>query len=405
MRGNGKMTQIRNLLLEQLSEKTLRATVSGPRRKELSGKLVFRPFQEGRRRMFQQEEYRNNQVFHRNMDKETAVEQICSLLENDYKQLDLQCEQSSYRVLVSKKGKVNIKESKNLSAKKIDLAHNRKKQYILDGSEKIPFLIDLGVQTKDGKIVDKKQKKLRQINRFLEFIRDVLPELKKHQKDGIPIRILDFGCGKSYLTFAVYYYLKIRNGLDVEMTGLDLKTDVIRHCNMLAEKYGYTELHFSEGDIRSYEGADSVDLVITLHACDTATDFALQKAVRWGARVILSVPCCQHELAKQIDSELLSPLLRYGILKERFSALLTDALRANLLEQNGYDVQILEFIDMEHTPKNLLIRAVKKKTQGTVEKVQEEKRKYEALCDAMNSRGTLEKLLSEDKSVEEIDEV
>lgn len=388
------MIQIRKLLLEQLNEKTLRATVSSPRKSGMAQKLVIRPFMEKNRLMFQQEEYRNNQVFHANMDKSTVVEQICLLLEKDYKQLDLQCEQNSYSVLVSKKGKVNIKERKNLSAKKIDLAHNRKKQYILDDSEKIPFLIDLGVQTKDGKIVDKKQKKLRQINRFLEFIRDVLPELKKHQKNGAPIRIIDFGCGKSYLTFAVYYYLKIRNGLDVEMTGLDLKTDVIRHCNMLAEKYGYTELHFSEGDIRSYEGADNVDMVITLHACDTATDFALEKAVKWGASIILSVPCCQHEIAKQVDSELLSPLLKYGILKERFSALLTDALRANLLEQNGYDVQLLEFIDMEHTPKNILIRAVKKKKEGNSEKEQEQKRKYEALCDAMNSRGTLEKLLS-----------
>lgn len=318
MRGNGKMTQIRNLLLERLNEKTLRATVSSPRKSGMAQKIVIRPFLERNRLVFQQEEYRNNQVFHRNMDKETTVEQICSLLENGYKQLDLQCEQNSYRILVSKKGKVNIKEQKNTSVKKIDLAHNRKKQYILDGSEKIPFLIDLGVQTKDGKIVDKKQKKLRQINRFLEFVRDVLPVLKKNGQDGRPLRIIDFGCGKSYLTFAVYYYLKIMNGIDVRMTGLDLKTDVIRRCNELAEKYGYTELRFSEGDIRSYEGADEVDMVITLHACDTATDYALEKAVKWGANVILSVPCCQHEIAKQIDSELLSPLLKYGILKERF---------------------------------------------------------------------------------------
>lgn len=389
------MTPIRNLLLEQLNEKTLRATVSSPRKSGMAQKIVIRPFMEKNRLMFQQEEYRNNQVFHTNLDKETAVEHICSLVGHDYRQLDLQCEQGSYRILVSKKGKINIKEQKNTLVKKIDLAHNRKKQYILDGSEKIPFLMDLGVQTKDGKIVDKKQKKLRQINRFLEFVRDVLPVLKKNAQNGRPLRIIDFGCGKSYLTFAVYYYLKIRNGIDVQMTGLDLKTDVIRHCNELAEKYGYTELRFSEGDIRSYEGAEKVDMVITLHACDTATDYALEKAVKWGANVILSVPCCQHEIAKQIDSELLSPLLKYGILKERFSALLTDALRASLLEQNGYDVQILEFIDMEHTPKNLLIRAVRnqEKREGNTEKRELERQRYETLCDAVNSHGTLERLL------------
>lgn len=389
------MTSIKNLLLEQLNEKTLRATVSSPRKSGMAQKIVIRPFMEKNRLMFQQEEYRNNQVFHTNLDKETAVERICSLVGYDYRQLDLQCEQNSYRILVSKKGKVNIKEQKNTSVKKIDLAHNRKKQYILDGSEKIPFLMDLGVQTKDGKIVDKKQKKLRQINRFLEFVRDVLPVLKKNGQDGRPLRIIDFGCGKSYLTFAVYYYLKIMNGIDVRMTGLDLKTDVIRRCNELAEKYGYTELRFSEGDIRSYEGADEVDMVITLHACDTATDYALEKAVKWGANVILSVPCCQHEIAKQIDSELLSPLLKYGILKERFSALLTDALRASLLEQKGYDVQILEFIDMEHTPKNLLIRAVinYEKREGNTEKRESERQRYENLCDAVNSHGTLERLL------------
>lgn len=389
------MTPIRNLLLEQLNEKTLRATVSSPRKSGMAQKIVIRPFMEKNRLMFQQEEYRNNQVFHTNLDKETAVEHICSLVGHDYRQLDIQCEQGSYRILVSKKGKINIKEQKNTSVKKIDLAHNRKKQYILDGSEKIPFLMDLGVQTKDGKIVDKKQKKLRQINRFLEFVRDVLPVLKKNAQNGRPLRIIDFGCGKSYLTFAVYYYLKIRNGIDVQMTGLDLKTDVIRHCNELAEKYGYTELRFSEGDIRSYEGAEKVDMVITLHACDIATDYALEKAVKWGANVILSVPCCQHEIANQIDSELLSPLLKYGILKERFSALLTDALRASLLEQNGYDVQILEFIDMEHTPKNLLIRAVRnqEKREGNTEKRELERQRYETLCDAVNSYGTLERLL------------
>lgn len=383
------MHNVKQLLEKNLNENTLRAVVSNRRSKQVSQKLVFRPFIEKNRLMFQREEYANNQVFHENMDKETAVEQICTFLEKDYKQLDLLCEQSSFSALVSKKGKSTIKENKNQIAKKIDLLHNRKKRYILDTDEVIPFLVDLGVQTKEGKIVDKKYKKYKQINRFLEFVKDVLPELPKDR----PVKIIDFGCGKSYLTFAVYYYLHIMNGRDVEMIGLDLKKDVIAHCNRMAEKYEYTSLHFLEGDISTYDGADSADMVITLHACDVATDFALDKAVHWNAKVILSVPCCQHELNAQIENDMLEPLLKYGILKERFAALLTDALRANLLEQNGYEVQILEFIDMEHTPKNLLIRAIKRG-----EKADKKKKKlqnsYKTLCDELNAHGTLEKILN-----------
>lgn len=383
------MEKVRQLLEKNLNENTLRAVVSNRRSKQVSQKLVFRPFMEKNKLMFQREEYANNQVFHENMDKETAVEQICTFLEKDYKQLDLLCEQSSFSALVSKKGKSTIKENKNQIAKKIDLSHNRKKRYILDTDEVIPFLVDLGVQTKEGKIVDKKYKKYKQINRFLEFVKDVLPELPKDR----PVKIIDFGCGKSYLTFAVYYYLHIMNGRDVEMIGLDLKKDVIAHCNRMAEKYEYTSLHFLEGDISTYDGADSADMVITLHACDVATDFALDKAVHWNAKVILSVPCCQHELNAQIENDMLEPLLKYGILKERFAALLTDALRANLLEQNGYEVQILEFIDMEHTPKNLLIRAVK---QGEKADKKQEKleNSYKTLCDELNAHGTLEKILN-----------
>ena len=383
------MEKVRQLLEKNLNENTLRAVVSNRRSKQVSQKLVFRPFMEKNKLMFQREEYANNQVFHENMDKETTVEQICTFLEKDYKQLDLLCEQSSFSALVSKKGKSTIKENKNQIAKKIDLSHNRKKRYILDTDEVIPFLVDLGVQTKEGKIVDKKYKKYKQINRFLEFVKDVFPELPKDR----PVKIIDFGCGKSYLTFAVYYYLHIMNGRDVEMIGLDLKKDVIAHCKRMAEKYEYASLHFLEGDISTYDGADSADMVITLHACDVATDFALDKAVHWNAKVILSVPCCQHELNAQIENDMLEPLLKYGILKERFAALLTDALRANLLEQNGYEVQILEFIDMEHTPKNLLIRAVKRGEKA--DKKQEKlENSYKTLCDELNAHGTLEKILN-----------
>ena len=173
------------------------------------------------------------------------------------------------------------------------------------------------------------------------------------------VTILDFGCGKSYLTFAMYYYLHEMKKYDIRIIGLDLKKEVIRHCNELAEKYGYKKLTFRVGDIADYEGVSEVDMVVTLHACDTATDYALAKAVGWNARVILSVPCCQHELNRQIENDVLAPIMRYGLLKERFAALVTDGLRAEYLESEGYHVQVMEFIDMEHTPKNILLRAVK----------------------------------------------
>ena len=244
------------------------------------------------------------------------------------------------------------------------------------------FLIDLGVMTKEGKIVNSKYDKFRQINRFLELINDVLPELDKNRE----LTIIDFGCGKSYLTFAMYYFLKELNGYDIRIIGLDLKEDVIENCNQLAKKYGYEKLEFIRGDIADFTGTDKADMVVTLHACDTATDFALEKAVKWGAKIIMSVPCCQHEVNAQIKSAALNSILKYGILKERFSAIVTDALRAEILENNGYETQILEFIDMEHTPKNLLIRGVKtgKKNSNTG---------YKQLIEDLNIDPTLNKIL------------
>ena len=242
--------------------------------------------------------------------------------------------------------------------------------------------------TPEGKIVHAKYDKFRQINRFLEFIEDVLPELPKDRE----VTILDFGCGKSYLTFAMYEYLRVLHQVDVRIIGLDLKEDVITHCNALAEKYGYEKLHFWLGDVANYEEVSRVDMVVTLHACDTATDHALYKAVKWGAKVILSVPCCQHELNGQIESEILKPVLKDGLIKERMAALITDGLRAELLTRQGYETQILEFIDMEHTPKNILIRAVKRRPAASGFG-----KDYEACADFLHVSGTLEKLLAEGK--------
>ena len=238
---------------------------------------------------------------------------------------------------------------------------------------------------KEGRIITQKYDKFRQINRFLEFIQDILPKLDQQKE----VTILDFGCGKSYLTFAMYYYLHELQQYDVRIVGLDLKEDVIEKCSLLAKKYGYEKLTFCQGDIASYEGVDRVDMVVTLHACDTATDYALAKAVAWGASVILSVPCCQHELNRQIHNEVLAPVFSYGVLKERIAALMTDGLRAQMLEQAGYDTQILEFIDMEHTPKNLLIRAVH------TGKKKENKEQLRTCLDAFGLHPTLERLLKE----------
>ena len=309
------------------------------------------------------------------------------------KQMQLVTADAEFSVLISKKGKVTIKKKqKKAKMRPLDLNHNRKKQYILqedvlEEGVPVPFLQDLGVMTQDGKIVHAKFDKFRQINRFLEFIEDILPQLDS----GRELTILDFGCGKSYLTFAMYYYLHELKEYDIRIIGLDLKKDVIRHCNELSEKYGYEKLRFLEGDIADYTGVNKVDMVVTLHACDTATDFALAKAVEWGARVILSVPCCQHEVNKQIRNEMLEPVLRYGILKERMSALITDAVRANLLESKGYETQILEFIDMEHTPKNLLIRAVKTGRECPKEKT-------DLMMSELNIHPSLDRLLYPDRT-------
>jgi len=352
---NNIMDELRKLLQENLNIEFISAVLSNPRQKEEASKIKVRPLLKKEQLVFQLEIFRNNQAFHKNADPGEACQLLLGYMEN-MRQMQMETKKYAYTVLVSKKGKVTVKRkaAKGTPAS-VDLSHNRKKQYILEEGVPVPFLQDLGVMTPEGRIVHARFDKFRQINRFLEFIEDILPALDK----GRELTILDFGCGKSYLTFAMYYYLRELEGFDVNIIGLDLKEDVIRHCSELARSYGYDKLHFYQGDIAGYEGVSSVDMVVTLHACDTATDFALAKAVEWGAQVILSVPCCQHELNRQIRNEMLQPVMRYGILKERMAALITDGLRAELLESKGYETQLLEFIDMEHTPKNILIRAVK----------------------------------------------
>ncbi len=341
--------------------------------------------------MFQVSTAIGTKEFHENLNLDGAAALLEEVTGNPFHAVEVAGAKGKLCVLVSKKGHMTVKEHR-AEAKAVQdkpaQSHNRQKNYLLPEGRPVPFLVELGVMTVTGKVIAQKYDKFRQINRYLEFVEDILPSLPS----GREISIVDFGCGKSYLTFALYYYLKETKGYDVRITGLDLKADVIEKCNGLAEKFGYDKLKFYVGDIAGFkaEKGDLPDMVVTLHACDTATDYALEKAVKWGARVIMCVPCCQHELNKQIECEILGPVMKYGLLKERFAALVTDGLRAQMLEEAGYRTQILEFIDMEHTPKNILIRAVRQPLKI------KKKTGYEKTVEFLHVDPTLKRLLDKE---------
>lgn len=375
-----------------INERLNQLVLSNPAEKDHLQKVKVRPMLIRGALVFQAEEFTKTQAFHKNLGAQELKGYLSDMLSGTFKQAEVLSELGSATVLVSKKGTMTVKTRKNPPAKmqagETKLQHNRQKRYVIPEGHPVPFLVDLGVQTQDGRIVKSRYDKFRQINRFLEFIEDILPKLDKTRENVI----IDFGCGKSYLTFAMYYYLHEMKGYPIRIIGLDLKKDVISHCGKLAEHYGYDNLKFYHGDIASYEGVDHVDMVVTLHACDTATDYALEKAVRWGAKVILSVPCCQHELNKQMKNDLMEPVLHYGLIKERMAALYTDALRAELPEQQGYRTQILEFIDMEHTPKNILLRAV---YEG---KPKHNEKEIQQILEFLQIEPTLYQILGKDKN-------
>ena len=340
---------------------------------------------------FQIEKYTQKQVFHENVKPAELEEALHALLELGYRQLNSYADAEQMEMKISKKGKVllNRRKQEGAAAKAAPAAHNKEKNYILKEGTIIPPLVDLGIFTADGRVVKSMYDKYRQINRFIEIVDDAV----SNWEEGKELTIVDFGCGKSYLTFILYYYFVELRHLPVNMIGLDLKADVIEHCNQVAQKYGYDRLRFEMGDINGFRYEGAIDMVITLRACDTATDFALYNAIQWNTKMIFSVPCCQHELNAQIKTDELSVLTKYGIIKERVAALLTDGIRGSLLEACGYKTQLLEFVDLTHSPKNILIRAVKsnvsaKKRQASLEEV---KRSMETF----SVEPTLYRLLSE----------
>lgn len=347
------------LLKEALPQgNLLAATLSKRRRKDLAyERLQLRPVQLKGRLHYQAAYYGGGKVIHKNLVPQEVQGLIQELLQDTFRQGLFCTPWADYQVLVSKKGEVKVlRLAPSRRREDLVLEHDRPKRYLLQEGTAYPFLVELGVMNSSGKVLAKRYHKFRQLNKYLEIVADCLPNLQKKTE---PLTVVDFGSGKAYLTFALYHYLVEHLGLSVRITGLDLKEDVVEFCNGVAEKLGYTNLEFLCADIKEFEAPGKVDLVVSLHACDVATDFALAQAVQWGAEVILAVPCCQHEVYGQLNRDVQPVLLEHGILKERVASLLTDAARAKLLETQGYMVQVMEFIDLEHTPKNLLIRALR----------------------------------------------
>lgn len=295
----------------------------------------------------------DKQAFHHNVSIELLKEFIESNFKDYFLQLEIETKSTIYSFKESKKGKLlSNKRQNNMNF--VVLENNKKKEYLIEEGTIVPPLIDLGVMTEDGRVVKAYFDKYKQINRFLSIIEDTLKQESKTE-----LNIIDFGCGKSYLTFIVYYYLTYIKQIKVNMIGLDLKSDVIKKCNEIRDKYNYTNLNFLEGNVENYKPNSDIDMIITLHACDTATDYALFHAIKLNSKYILSVPCCQHEINNQLNKETFKLVTKYGLVKDRFSAILTDSIRCNLLEYKGYLVSMLEFVDFAQTPKNILIRAIK----------------------------------------------
>lgn len=386
------MEELKKAIDEIIEEDIIKLVISNKMNKEVPYNKIIFVLKEEAKKYYQIEKYTDKQVFHENIHIDILGEKVMEYLSSNYKQVDAWSNITTFDLKISKKGKVHLGKKKSDNAKFANKEHNNEKNYIFREGMIIEPLIDLGIFTKEGKVVNSKYDKYKQINRFVEIIDD---EIKNN--DFKELTILDFGCGKSYLTFILYYYFMEIKKINVKMIGLDLKEDVIKKCNEIAQKYDYKNLHFELGDINGFKYNNKVDMVITLHACDTATDYALYNAIKWDSKMIFSVPCCQHEFNSQIKTDSLSILTKYGIVQERVAALMTDSVRANLLECVGYKTQLLEFIDIFNSPKNILIRASK----ANISKDKKEKALSEvnALLYEFKLNSTLFNLLREDNLI------
>ena len=388
------MEELIKAIKEIAAEEIIKVVISNKLNKDVEYNkinIVLKVNNKGKK-YYQIEKFTDKQVFHENIEVNDLEKVLNKLVNNNYKQLSAWSDNTTFDLKISKKGKVFLGKKKSNNKNLVNKSHNKEKNYILKEGMIIEPLIDLGVFTKEGKVINSKYDKYKQINRFIEIIDD---EIKKNNYKELTI--LDFGCGKSYLTFVLYYYFVEIKNIKVKMIGLDLKADVINKCNEIAKRYKYDNLHFELGDINGYKYENNVDMVITLHACDTATDYALYNAIKWNAKMIFSVPCCQHEFNSQMKPESLSILSKYGIIQERVSALMTDAVRGNLLEASGYKTQLLEFIDIAHSPKNILIRA--SKSNISKEKKEKSLNEVEKLIKEFNFRPTLLSLLENEKLI------
>ncbi len=325
-------------------------------------------------------------VLHENLRNTELIEKIKTLLGDYFKQAQFFTKDADYQILFNKKG-VGTTIKKPPTRFKVDMSHNRQKKYLIPEGVPCDFMQYLGVMDEQGKVVKKRYDKFRQLNKYLEFVDDALTYLPEEPT------IIDFGCGKAYLTFALYYYLVKIKEKKVKIIGLDLKEDVIEYCNLVANKLDYEGLSFQKGDIKDFSFTENVDMVVSLHACDTATDEALAKAVGWGAKVIYAVPCCQHELFGQLNNKEMIPLLKHGIVKDKLTTIVTDTLRACALEAVGYNVQMVEFIDMEHTPKNILIRGYL--TQKSIEQKNEDYLNYKTFKESWCVNPRIDKVLAD----------
>ena len=384
------MEDLKKSIEEMIKEELIKVVISNKLDKDVKyNKITFLLKENKKEKYYQIEQYTDKQVFHENIKFDEIYSKLLECIEGQYKQVSAWSNDTTFDMKISKKGKIFLGKKKGSNEKLANKSHNREKNYILKEGMIIEPLIDLGVFNREGKVVNSKYDKYKQINRFVEIIDD---EIKKN--DYKELTILDFGCGKSYLTFVLYYYFVEIKKINVKMIGLDLKEDVIKKCNDIAKRYKYDNLHFELGDINGFKYNNKVDMVITLHACDTATDYALYNAIKWNSKMIFSVPCCQHEFNKQMKSDEFSILTKYGIIQERMAALMTDSVRANLLEAMGYKTQLLEFIDIAHSPKNILIRASKSKI--SLDKKKEALDEINRLNKEFNFSPTLYKLLEND---------